>query len=384
MRVAVYTDYPYHRSGGKVYAERAFAVFLAALGRELGGLTVIGRLDPSASRARYPLGEEVELVPLPYYERLSEPLAAASAMLGSLRRFWKALADVDCVWLLGPHPLAFPFAALAMACGRRVVLGVRQDMPEYMRSRHPDSRAAQLAAQLMERSFRALARRCGVIAVGPGIAANYRRSRRLLEIAVSLVDEDEVVAPDVAVAKPYETTLTALSVGRLEAEKNPLMLADALTKLRAIDSRWRLAICGEGSLSGELEARLAELGVAEHVELLGYLPVDRGLGDLYRRSHALLHVSWTEGLPQILFEAFAAGLPTVATDVGGIAAAVGEAVRLIPPGDPAAAAAELARIGAEPALRSELIEAGNRIVGGHTLQVEIGAVARFLAGPANT
>lgn len=36
MRVAVYTDYPYHRSGGKVYAERAFAVFLAALGRELG------------------------------------------------------------------------------------------------------------------------------------------------------------------------------------------------------------------------------------------------------------------------------------------------------------------------------------------------------------
>jgi glycosyltransferase involved in cell wall biosynthesis len=43
----------------------------------------------------------------------------------------------------------------------------------------------------------------------------------------------------------------------------------------------------------------------------------------YRSSHFLLHTSWTEGLPKVLIEAFAAVLPVVATDVGGIREAVG-------------------------------------------------------------
>ena len=44
-------------------------------------------------------------------------------------------------------------------------------------------------------------------------------------------------------------------------------------------------------------------------------------------------MSWTEGLPQVLFEAFAAGTPVVATAVGGVPEAVGDAALLIPPGD---------------------------------------------------
>jgi glycosyltransferase involved in cell wall biosynthesis len=380
MRIAVYTDYPYHRVGDEVYAERAFAVFLAQLSRALGGLTVIGRLDPTAQRARYPLGDGVDLVPLPYYPRLSDPLPAARAMIGSLGRFWRALEGVDCVWLLGPHPLAFPFAALAMARGKKVALGVRQDTPQYVRNRHPERRLAHLAAEIMERAFRALGRVCDVVAVGPEIAANYRHSRRVLEIAVSLVDETDLVEPQTAIEKEYGTELRALSVGRLEEEKNPMMLADVLARLREIDPRWRLSICGEGTLAEDLSGRLAGLGLKEHAEILGYLPLDRGLGELYRTSHALLHVSWTEGLPQVLFEAFAAGLPVVATDVGGIAAAVGGAVRLVSPGDPDAAARELARIGSEPALRAALIEAGNEAVRTRTLQSEVRRTASFLAG----
>jgi glycosyltransferase involved in cell wall biosynthesis len=382
MRVAVYTDYPYHRVGDGIYAERAFAVFLAELARKLGGLTVIGRLDPSESRARYPLGDGVELVPLPYYQRLSDPLPAAQAMLGSLGRYWTALGSVDCVWLLGPHPLAFPFAALALFRRKRVVLGVRQDTPQYIRNRHPGKRLAQLAAELMERSFRALGRLCDVVAVGPEIAAHYRHSRRVLEIAVSLVDEADVVDPRVAIAKEFGDELRALSVGRLEEEKNPLLLADVLAALRQADPRWKLTVCGEGALAERLAERLAELDLAEHAEILGYLPLDRGLADLYRDSHALLHVSWTEGLPQVLFEAFAAGLPVVATDVGGIAAAVGDAVLLVAAGDAAAPARDLARIGNEPALRAELIEAGNAAVRARTLQTEVRRTAEFLIGEA--
>ncbi len=382
MRLGVYTDYPYHRLGEQVYSERAFSVFVSRLGAEpaVESLTVIGRLDPAPARARYELGAGTRFVPLPFYAKLSEPGPAIRAMAGSLRAFWKTLASLDTVWLLGPHPLSFLFAFLAAARRRRVVLGVRQDSVEYVRNRHPGSRLAEAAARALDGLYRMLARRCGVIAVGPGIAAEYRHSRRLLEIAVSLVEEEEIVDPGVGGSEGLLGPLSVLTVGRIDPEKNPLLLAEVLAALREEDPRWALVVCGEGSMERSSPLGSRRSGSAESAELRGYVALDSGLKQLYRDCHVLLHVSWTEGLPQVLFEAFAAGLPVVATDVGGIAAAVGPAVRLVPPGDAGAAAAAVTRVASDPELRSAMIREGNRIARTRTIQSETGRVARFLAG----
>lgn len=377
MRLAVYTDYPYREVEGHVYAERAFALFLARLAPHFERFTVIGRLAPGDERGRYALGEGVGLVPLPYYAKLSEPLPALRAMAGSLRRYWQALGDTDCVWLLGPHPLVFAFAALAWLRGKRVVLGVRENLPEYVRTRHPGRRALHAAADALDLAFRLLGRLCPVIAVGPGLARRYRRSRRLLQLAVSLIDEDEVVAP-ASRRRDYDGELSVLSVGRLDTEKNPLLLADVLALLNREERPWRLIVCGEGSLAGRLAERLGELGVRDRADLRGYVPHDR-LAELYAGCHMLLHVSWTEGLPQVLFEAFAAALPAVATDVGGVAEATGEAVSLIPPGDAGAAAEALRRLRDDPALRSHRVEAGHSLVARATTQAECTRVVAFIA-----
>jgi glycosyltransferase involved in cell wall biosynthesis len=300
-------------------------------------------------------------------------------VVGTLRAFWKALGDTDCVCLFGPHPLAFPFAAMAWLRRKKVVLGVRQDTPEYVRNRHPDRRLLHLIARLMDGGFRFLGRFCAVIAVGPAVAESYRHSRRLLRISVSLVDEANIVSPE-SREVDYGGELTALSVGRLETEKNPLLMADILALLVEREPRWRLVICGEGNLSGALQERLDELGVGSRAELRGYVPLDGGLTALYRESQALLHVSWTEGLPQVLYEAFAAALPVVATDVGGIGAAAGEAVSLIPPGDAAAGAEALARLGRDEGLRRERARAGNALVRAATMQIECARVADFIQG----
>ena len=286
---------------------------------------LVGRLAPDSDQARYALGGELDFVALPYYRSLG-PASALRAFGGAARRFWRALDDVDCVWLLGPHPFAVPFAAIAALRRRRVVLGVRQEFRRYIASRHPGRPLWGVAALVLEGSFRLLARLNGVIVVGPDLAHRYRHARALLEINVSLVAEAEVVDPD-ADGRDYDdgVELRVLSVGRLETEKNPLLLADVLAGLAAGGRRWRLLVCGEGELAGELERRLDELGVGDRAELLGYVPFGERLDELYRSSHVLLHVSLTEGLPQVLLEGFAAATPVVATDVGGVAAAVGDA-----------------------------------------------------------
>jgi glycosyltransferase involved in cell wall biosynthesis len=379
-RLAVYTDYAYHRLGSTVYAERAFALFLARLASEVDRLVLIGRLDPEPVKSRYELGDRVDFVELPHYRSLADPLSATRGMLGSLGRFWRSLDEVDGVWILGPHPLALPFAAIGLLRRRRVMLGVRQDFPSYIRSRRPGRPLLRLAAGVLERSFRLLSRFCSTVVVGPSLARTYRKARRLLTISVSLIEDSDVMSIEAARERPYGGRLRILSVGRLDAEKNPLMLADVLAELRRDDPRWGLVVCGEGDMEVELAERFAALGLGESAELRGYVPLDEGLIELYRESHVLLHVSWTEGLPQILFEAFASGLPVVATDVGGISEAVDGAVSLISAGEVGEATAALRRVAADAAYREQLVRRGIELAHAHTLESEARRAAAFLTG----
>ena len=340
-----------------------------------GETAILGRLSPDPAGGHYGIGDRVSFLPLPYYRSLVSP-AALLALPRSLGAAWKAVGEADRVWLLGPHPLIVVLAWFARLRGRTLILGVRQDFPAYIRSRHPENRLLQGTARLLERGFRRRARHAPVVAVGPELAAHYVHAERLLEIAVSLVDGEQIAAGEAAAAaRSYDGPKTILSVGRLDNEKNPVLLLDTLARL---DSQWRLEVCGEGPLADELERRAAEMGLAERVELAGYVPIDGGLADRYRNAHVLLHSSLTEGLPQVLIEAFAAGLPVVASDVGGIRAAVGDRAQLVPSGDAAAAAAAVGAVGGDPALRDRLVAAGLEFAREHTIEVESARVARFL------
>jgi glycosyltransferase involved in cell wall biosynthesis len=372
VRVAAYTDYVYRRRDGAVYAQRAFALFLARLGQEVEALAIAGRLDPEPGESYYRLPDDIEFVPLPHYASLASPLRALPAMVRSLGRFWRLLGRVDAAWLLGPYPLSFVFVLMAALRRRPVFLGVRQDWPTYVRSRHPDSRPLHAVAWLMEAAWRALARVYPVVVVGPELARNYSRARAVLPVTVAMVDEEQIAPP-----RTQPSSFTVLSVGRLETEKNPLLLADVLAGLRERDPRWRLVVAGEGPMRADLEARLETLGVAEHADLLGYVPVDAGLHDLYRSADYFLHVSWTEGLPQVIFEAFAARLPVVATAVGGVPDAAGEAALLVPAGSADAAVEALVRLASDEALRAQLVEAGVERVRRHTTAAEVRRIAEF-------
>src|SRR5437660_9939870 len=184
MRLAVYTDYEYSFDGTRRYGQRAFVVFLEAVGRGVERMVLVGRLDPRPGSSHYPLDDDTELVGLPHYESLANPLAVARSLVSSLARFWRLLSDVDTVWVLGPYPHSVALALLTIARRRRLVLGVRQDMPAYVRSRRPDRRWMPVSADILEAIWRRLARRHAVVVVGPELERKYRGSRSLLSTSV--------------------------------------------------------------------------------------------------------------------------------------------------------------------------------------------------------
>jgi glycosyltransferase involved in cell wall biosynthesis len=378
-RLGVYIDYRFRRTDRGVSGERAFVLFLFALEPHVGSLTLIGRFDPSTEPYPYALPASVGLVELPFYASLAHPGAAAGGLLRGAVTAWKALDQFDVLWALGPNPMSIVIATMGLLRGKRVVLGVRQDSRAYVRRRHPGRRAFRLAADIMQVAFKALARRCPIAVVGADLAAQFPGARELQPFHVSLVADADVRSEDPPARGMFARRI--LTVGRLDAEKNPLLLAEAMARLVGDgDPPWRLDVYGEGPLEPELASRIAELGLQDVVTLRGYVGIDAGLRDAYDRADAFLHVSWTEGMPQVLIEAFAARLPTVATDVGGVAALAGDAALLVPAGDAQAVADALRRLGEDEGLRTRLVEAGTVIAHAHTTEAEAGALASFLIG----
>jgi glycosyltransferase involved in cell wall biosynthesis len=261
-----------------------------------------------------------------------------------------------------------------------VVLGVRQDLPRLVRHRHARRPAVWLAAWILERLFRLLGRIVPVLVVGPELQRHYGRSAEVHTSLISLIEESDIASPDEDQRDYDGPELRLLSVGRLEPEKNPLLMLDILRDALKLDRRWRLEVCGDGSLMSAMARHEEDLGIADRVDLLGHVRHGQELRRLYRRSHALLHVSMTEGVPQVLLEAFAARLPVVATAVGGVPEVVRGRGLLVASRDAPGAAGALQRLVDDPALRARNVESAAAYVAGHTLQGESARAAAFLQG----
>jgi glycosyltransferase involved in cell wall biosynthesis len=122
------------------------------------------------------------------------------------------------------------------------------------------------------------------------------------------------------------------AIGRLSEEKGWAFLLDAAAGLAEEFHNIRFVVIGEGHLRSALERKTAALGLAGSVLFTGYLPQARD----YLPFFSLLAIpSLTEGLPIVLLEAMHAGVPIVASDVGGMPAALeyGRAGRLVARGN---------------------------------------------------
>ena len=162
-------------------------------------------------------------------------------------------------------------------------------------------------------------------------------------------------------ARPGE--LVVAWIGSVEPVKGLDVLVDALGAVEGV----RVLLAGDGASLEALTARLETTGLGERVDLLGRVPRPE---EVLGRADALLLTSLAESCPMVLLQAMAAGLPALATSVGGVP----EVLRhdreglVVPAGDAAQVAAALALLRDDPERRRAMgAAARDRVLAGYTL-----------------
>lgn len=180
------------------------------------------------------------------------------------------------------------------------------------------------------------------------IVARGVEPERVHVVQNAWVSQKALLAPEEArriLGLPSEMDARLLGwVGRLSREKGLDVLLEALSRLEGL--HWKLAVVGEGAEEPPLRRLATSLGIDGRVHWAGYV---EEAARLFRAFDLFCLSSRSEGTPIVLLEAMAAGVPVVATEVGGIADVVGpDSAQLVPPERPECLAAAIRRTLAEP------------------------------------
>lgn len=152
------------------------------------------------------------------------------------------------------------------------------------------------------------------------------------------------------------TPVQLLFVGRVVRQKGLSYLLDALATIKAqgiVD--WELRIVGDGPLRSRLEEQAVQTGIDDSVEFVGWLPFERIPAEIQSADIFVLP-SIIEGMPLVLLQAMACGLPVLATEVSGTIDLVepGKNGLLVPAQDAMALAEALTLLLADQSLRNQM------------------------------
>lgn len=219
-----------------------------------------------------------------------------------------------------------------------------------------------------ELAFRMTNRLSAATVLNSRLAADFLVGRNVVSAGQLLVipngidtGEFDGVAPVLRseIGIPAEAFLW-IAVGRFDPQKDHVTLLNALAA--TADEDQHLLLVGDGPLRGDIAECIDILGLQNRVHLVG---VRHDIPALMASSDALVMSSRYEGLPNVLMEAHAAGLPVVATDVGGVREVIIPEVSglIVPANDPDALAGVMNElVGMEQMRRAEMGRAGRNHV----------------------
>ena len=187
---------------------------------------------------------------------------------------------------------------------------------------------------------------------------HIKKQRPVLVFNGIVLPSDEVSSPSVTTKKDKFTIGTT---GRLAEQKGYFYLLAAIPVVLQRHPEAELVLLGDGELRSELEAQTTQLGIERHIEFAGQV---NNVLERLQRFDLFVSSSLWEGLPTVIMEAMAVGLPVVATDIPGTRDIIsdGENGCLVPPGDPFALANAINKMIEAPLLRQKFCEAGKQSI----------------------
>lgn len=142
------------------------------------------------------------------------------------------------------------------------------------------------------------------------IVRHYAAPRRAIDVVYNGVDTDRFRPLD----RHGPAAPTVVTAGRLVTQKNPLLFVEAAARIHATLPETRFVVLGDGPLRPAIEAAIERLGMQGSIELPGER---RDVEKAFAQADLFWLTSSWEGLPNVVLEAMACGLPVIATDVGG-------------------------------------------------------------------
>jgi colanic acid/amylovoran biosynthesis glycosyltransferase len=144
-----------------------------------------------------------------------------------------------------------------------------------------------------------------------------------------------------------------------------------------------LDVVGDGPSLASLRQQAAALGIAERVVFHGYLN-ESGVRDRLAEADVFVMTSFAEGVPVVLMEALAAGVPAVATAIAGISELIEQGVTglLVPPANAEMTAQAVRKLLDDPGLRSRIASAGReKVEREFNLTTECDKLANIMKAP---
>ena len=158
-----------------------------------------------------------------------------------------------------------------------------------------------------------------------------------------------------------QQALLVVAAGRLSPEKGHRYLVEAVAKTQPLERDVCYLFCGEGQCMAELKAQSRDLGIMDRCIFPGFR---RDLQDVFKVMDLLVLPSLTEGLPNVVLEAFALAKPVIATKVGGVPEVIDNDKNgvLVPPKRPDLLAEAINKCLFAPEISRQMGEAGYRKV----------------------
>jgi len=376
IRLAILDDNPFVRTAdGGVHPVAAlfhrFAEAVVAAGSFATATYLIPVRDLPSGAAAPALpaldATRLTVVPTASFDGIAGYVRAAPRLV---RLNWPILRDAirgaDLLWIKAPASNAALAAAAARRAGVPRFTWVAGSAREVVRGQGlslPRRLPAEVGALVYDATTRALE------ATGPAIRLDER-------LFTSVVTTDEIAVtrarrPD-GTGSSGGGPLRIAWAGRMAPDKGVDDLLDATADLVTRGRDIRLELVGDGAARPALEARAAGLGLDGRVRWHGYVGDRDAYLDTLRAADVFVLPSHAEGIPKVVVEAMAAGLPVVATNVGAVEALLdhGRRGRLVPPRSPAGLSAALVALAGDAAERRRLADEGLAFAADHTVEAQ--------------